>query len=59
MKQVKFQMMMDEELSIRLNDWRFANRVETKAEAIRLLIEKGLEASAAAGASDAPAGQTA
>ena len=26
-----------------IDDWRFANRVPTRAEAIRLLIRRGLE----------------
>lgn len=33
----------DSELLERLNDFRFENRIETRSEAIRLLVEKGLE----------------
>ena len=33
----------DEKLLQRINDFRFENRIETKSEAIRLLVEKGLE----------------
>ena len=33
---------VDEELLERLNDFRFENRIETKSEAIRMLIEKAL-----------------
>ena len=42
-----------------IDDWRFANRVATRAKAVRILIEKGLEASASARASEASAGQQA
>ena len=30
-----------------IDNWRYANHIATRAKAIRLLIEKGLEASAA------------
>jgi len=33
----------DSELLERLNDFRFENRIETRSEAIRLLVEKGLK----------------
>ena len=33
----------DEELLERINDFRFENRIETRSEAIRLLVEKGLK----------------
>ena len=33
----------DKELLERINDFRFENRIETKSEAIRMLVEKGLE----------------
>jgi len=33
----------DEELLERINDFRFENRIETKSEAIRLLVEEGLK----------------
>ncbi len=33
----------DPELLERINDFRFDNRIETKSEAIRILIEKGLK----------------
>jgi hypothetical protein len=36
---------VDPELLERINDFRFKNRIETKSEAIRILIEKGLESS--------------
>ena len=32
------------EFVTRVDDWSFANRVRTRAEAIRQLVEKGLEA---------------
>ena len=34
---------VDEELLERIKDFRFDNRIETKSEAIRLLVEKGLQ----------------
>lgn len=34
---------VDKELLERLNNFRFENRIETRSEAIRLLVEKGLK----------------
>jgi metal-responsive CopG/Arc/MetJ family transcriptional regulator len=34
---------VDEELLERLNDFRFENRIETRSEAIRMLVEKALK----------------
>ena len=34
---------IDKELLERINDFRFDNRIETKSEAIRMLVEKGLK----------------
>jgi metal-responsive CopG/Arc/MetJ family transcriptional regulator len=34
---------VEKELLERINDYRFNNRIETKSEAIRLLVEKGLK----------------
>ncbi len=34
---------VDENLMERINDFRFDNRIETRSEAIRMLVEKGLE----------------
>jgi hypothetical protein len=36
--------MMSERLREEIDTWRFANRIETRAEAVRRLIEAGLEA---------------
>ena len=33
----------DEDLLARINDFRFENRIETKSEAIRMLVEEGLK----------------
>jgi metal-responsive CopG/Arc/MetJ family transcriptional regulator len=33
----------DEELLERISDFRFENRIETRSEAIRMLVEKGLK----------------
>ena len=33
----------DKKLVERINDFRFDNRIETKSEAIRMLVEKGLK----------------
>ncbi len=34
---------VDEDLMERINDFRFDNRIETRSETIRMLVEKGLE----------------
>jgi len=34
---------IDEELLERLNDFRFENRIETRSEAIRMLVENALK----------------
>jgi len=34
---------VDKELLERINDYRFENRIETKSEAIRLLVDKSLK----------------
>jgi len=34
---------VDDELLERIKDFRFENRLDTKSEAIRILVEKGLE----------------
>ena len=36
---------VDPKLLERINDYRFENRIETKSEAIRILIEEGLKSS--------------
>jgi hypothetical protein len=36
-------LLVDEELMERIKDFRFGNRIDSKSEALRLLIEKGLE----------------
>lgn len=36
--------MMSKRLREAIDTWRFANRIETRSEAIRRLIEAGLEA---------------
>lgn len=46
---IKFQMMLSKAESDAVDDWRFANRIKSKAAAIRLLVEKGLEAGRAKG----------
>ena len=33
----------EEELLERISDFRFENRIETRSEAIRMLVEKGLK----------------
>jgi len=33
----------DKKLLKRINDFRFENRIETRSEAIRLLVEQGLK----------------
>jgi hypothetical protein len=40
---VKFQMMMKPSFADAVDDWRFANRIGSRAEAIRLLVKRGLE----------------
>ncbi len=34
---------VDEKLFERIKDFRFENRIETRSEAIRMLVEKGLK----------------
>ena len=34
---------VEKELLERIDDFRFENRIETRSEAIRLLVEKGLK----------------
>ena len=34
---------VDEELLERISDFRFENRIETRSEAIRMLVEKALK----------------
>lgn len=34
---------VDEELLERISDFRFENRIETRSEAIRMLVEKALQ----------------
>ena len=34
---------IDKKLLERINDFRFENRIETRSEAIRMLVEKGLK----------------
>lgn len=43
-KTVKFQMMLEPSMAETVDDWGFANRIRTRAEAIRSLIKKGLAA---------------
>ena len=44
-RQEKFQLLFTKGEIRRIDDWRFAQRARSRAEAIRRLIEKGLEAS--------------
>lgn len=44
LKTEKFQMLMDKSTLTAVDDWGFANRVRTRAEAIRKLIRMGLSA---------------
>ncbi len=43
-KDKKLLISLGEELLNKINDYRFDNRIETKSEAVRVLIKKGLEA---------------
>ena len=40
---IKFQRMLSKAESDAVDDYRFANRIKSKAAAIRLLVQKGLE----------------
>lgn len=42
-KSEKFQVMFEPSTLKLIDDWGFANRIRTRAEAIRQLIHKGLE----------------
>lgn len=44
LRTIKFQMMMSPAEAKWIDDWRYANRVPTKAEAIRRLIEMAMKA---------------
>ncbi len=44
-KSERFQMLMDKPTLAAVDDWGFANRIRTRAEAIRQLIQAGLKAS--------------
>lgn len=43
---------IDDDLLKRIDDFRFENRINSRSEAIRRLIEEGLKASKAASAND-------
>ena len=43
LKEIRVQLMIDEELLKKVEDFRYSNRIPSKSEAIRMLIEKGLE----------------
>lgn len=45
-RQEKFQILLTKEEVRRIDDWRFAWRARSRADAVRQLVEKGLEASA-------------
>jgi len=55
-RECRMHIMLSREELESIDDWRFASRVPTRAKAVRLLVEKGLEASASAKASEASAG---
>jgi len=48
MGQVSVNLIVDESLLKRVDDYRFANRIKSRLEALRLLIERGLEVKAGA-----------
>lgn len=41
---VRLHMKMPEDLMSSIEDWRFENRIQSNSEAIRQLIERGLQA---------------
>lgn len=43
-KTERFQLMLSPQEIARIDDWRFANRVRSRAEALRRLVDKGLAA---------------
>ena len=43
---IKFQLMLSQAESDQIDDWRFANRVNSKADAIRILVQKALSSEA-------------
>lgn len=45
-KSERIQMLMEPSLRRAIREWRFANQVETEGEAIRRLLQIGLEAEA-------------
>ncbi|MFK0163933.1 hypothetical protein [Rhizobium sp. NPDC090279] len=44
-KTVRVPMMMEPTMVEKIDDWSFAKRIRTRAEAIRQLVEVGMEAS--------------
>ena len=42
-KKPKILITLDEKILNRIDDFRFDNRIETKSEAIRMLVETGLK----------------
>ena len=46
LKEIRVQIMMDEELLKKVEDFRSATRIPSKSEAIRTLIIKGMKADA-------------
>ncbi len=60
-KDVRLPLMVSRPEADAIDDWRFANRIRTRAEAVRLLIRRGLDAGPLAAAmapdtQDAPPG---
>lgn len=53
-KQVRFQMIFDAELIEAVDDWSYRNRVRSRSEAIRKLLNEGLINSASNEKADAP-----
>ena len=43
-KDIRLPLMVSRPEADAIDDWRFANRIRTRAEAVRLLIRRGLDA---------------
>lgn len=53
-RSAKVQLMVEPSLIGRIDDWRFTNRVGSRSQAMRSLINSGLDAATAKGPAEAP-----
>lgn len=58
MKTVRVQMLLSPEESDAIDDWRFPRRIDSRSEAIRQLVKKGMEVSQAEAGNEKGDGET-